>query len=108
VSTSAVFFLAYAGFALAGIVPFYLGRNVAFKRRYYPWYLMVAFGLFWAGGSVEFKPVVAIVWAFICAGFCYLTFKNTSFCDCGLTVWGRLFDWRDTCPECRALLPEWR
>ena len=107
-SNSKIFMLAYASFSVAGFLPFYASRNVAFKRRYYPAYVVIAFALLLGAIASEGGLGGSVIAALACAGMGYLVFKNTSFCDCGHTVWGQVFLWRQNCPVCDATLPEGR
>jgi hypothetical protein len=74
--------------ALAGILLFYVNRNAAFKRTYFPWHaglvgtlflvFLVALGWPWELAVVG-APFVAIV--------TYMNVRTTYFCDaCGRTL----------------------
>jgi hypothetical protein len=72
----------------AGVWPFYVSRHVAFKRKYFPWYVGLAgvllLGVVAAAGYsladiATMVPSVALV--------CYLNLRATRFCDaCGRTI----------------------
>lgn len=95
--------------ALAGYLIFFRGGNAAFKRLYFPSFVIVCGGLFAMGVlSIFPKLPVALVVALWPSAllFGYACVQATKFCDrCGSTVLpnGRLRP-RTNCPKCGAPL----
>ena len=99
------FFVFWMALAVAGFLLFYVNKNVAFKRRYFSWYLALAGVLFvclvlGTGGAAGLWLVVPAI--------ALITFMNihlTRFCDaCGRTIIGQMFSRPKFCPKCGAAL----
>jgi len=102
-----IFFVVWFALGVAGFFLFYLSKNVRFKRRYFPWYLIFGSVLFIFCGlglgvpSEMFYfmvPAVALI--------TYLNIRSTRFCDgCGRTLINHaLFTRVEYCPKCGAKL----
>lgn len=87
---------------------FHLSRNAVLKRRYCRPYVVLIGAVFLGFIVSDWGIAGAVLGGSLVALMTYLNIKNVSFCDCGETVWGQVFRWRECCPECGALLPEWR
>lgn len=99
------FFFIWGAISIVGFLLFYVGKDAAFKRRWYPWFTIfsgIVFGSF--AISMDTSLIVPIVP--IIALITFLNIKFTKFCDrCGVTI-GRQgwFTKLVCCPECGAEL----
>ena len=102
-----IFFVAWIALGVAGFFLFYVSKNVQFKKRYFPWYvilggvLFISFGL-GMGFPLEMLyfmvPAVALI--------TFLNIKSTKFCDnCGRTIINQMwFTKVEYCAKCGAKL----
>jgi hypothetical protein len=111
---TACFFGTWIVLGISGFIVFYLRRDVAFKRKWFPRYVILAGGLFvffsstlmvlqsrWfsaLGMLVVVVPMVVLI--------TYLNIKFTRFCDkCGATVYDHnWFSPMKFCSKCGAEL----
>jgi hypothetical protein len=99
---------------ISGFFLFYLGRDVAFKRKWFPRYIVLAnsLGVFLSTTLIAHSsrsPGTLNVLMIIAPAVClisYLNIKLTRFCDrCGSTLYNQgLFPWIKFCPRCGAEL----
>ncbi len=97
----------FVAFGLAGSIVFLVSKNAAFKKKYFPWYVIsigVIFGLsiIVTGmdfvGLIVFLPAIALI--------TFMNLRMTKFCDsCGKTIINRaLFSKVNYCSNCGAKL----
>jgi hypothetical protein len=102
-----IFFGVWILLGIAGFWLFYVSRNVAFKRKYFPWYVGLAGVLFVSFGAVMGLPflAVAIMVPFV-ALITYMNLRATQFCGaCGRTVIQQMpFSRSEFCSKCGAPL----
>ena len=92
---------------LIGSIVFFMSKNVIFKKRYFPWYVIsigILFGLsiIMTGigfiGLIVFLPAIALI--------TFMNLRMTKFCDsCGKTIINRaMFSKVNFCSNCGAKL----
>ena len=102
-----VFFVVWIVLGITGFFLFYVSKNVQFKRKYFPWYVIlggVIFVLFGLGMGLPVAmlfimlPVVTLI--------TLLNIKSTRFCDnCGRTIINQMwFSKVEYCAKCGAKL----
>ena len=93
--------------SVSGFVLFYLKRDAAFKRKYYPWYICLAGVLFLCFAAATGVPfaVLAFMTPFIVL-ITFLNLRGTQFCDaCGRTIIQQApFSRPEFCSKCGASL----
>ena len=92
--------------AAIGFVVFFLGRNAAFKRRWFPWYLAGAGTLFVTFIALMGAPLpqLGLMVPFV-AVILWLNYYGTRFCDaCGRTTYGGFPVRPRHCMHCGAAL----
>ena len=94
---------------IVGFFLFFVSKNVEFKKKYYPWYVVLV-GVVFASfimmtgmpifPLVIFLPVIALI--------TYLNLRNVKFCDsCGKTIVNRAwFSKVSYCSNCGAKLED--
>jgi hypothetical protein len=100
-----IFFGVWILLGVAGFRLFYVGRDVAFKRKYFPWYVGLAAVLFLGFGIATGLPLFGIaVMALFVALISYMNLRATRFCDaCGCTVVQPMpFSRAEFCSRCGA------
>ncbi|PYN32488.1 MAG: hypothetical protein DME01_21410 [Candidatus Rokuibacteriota bacterium] len=83
------FFVASWGLlGIGGFFLFYVGKNAAFKRRYFPWFAGLTGLLFVGIAASAGVPVVMLgILLLFAALITYLSIRGTQFCSaCGKTV----------------------
>ncbi len=99
---------------LGGIFAFQISKNVRFKKKWFPRFVVLVAILFLffstaimalSSGSLKFLPFLALVIPFLVL-ITYLNIKFTKFCDCcGATVHdSNWFSRMRFCPKCGAEL----
>ena len=94
-------------FGAAGALLFYVSKNVKFKKKYFPWFVMLAgamalclaLGMGFSVGMLFFMlPFVALV--------AILNIKLTKFCEnCGSTIMNQMWATNfESCAKCGAKL----
>ncbi len=102
-----IFFGVWILLAIVGFLLFYLNRNVAFKRRYLPWFLgltgVLFIGFMLASGTPKF---LVLIIAPVAALIMYMNVKGIQFCDaCGRTLIEQMsFSRPEFCSKCGASL----
>ena len=105
--TFPIFFVVWIALGVAGFFLFYVSRNVQFKKKYFPWYVILAGVLFvfYALGMglpsemlYFMVPVVVLI--------TFLNIRSTKFCDnCGRTIFKQTWFTRvEYCAKCGAKL----
>ncbi len=102
-----IFFVVWIALGIAGSFLFYFSKNVQFKKRYFPWYIILAGVLFISFGLVTGLPLVMLF--FMVPAVALITFLNirfTRFCDnCGRTISTQgMFGKVEYCAKCGAKL----
>ena len=102
------FFVASWGLlGIGGFSVFYVGKNAAFKRRYFPWFAGLTGLLFVGIAASAGVPVVilGILLPFV-ALITYLSIRGTQFCSaCGKTLSQEIpFSRAEFCSRCGAPL----
>ena len=100
-------FILWILLGVAGFSLFYVSRNVAFKRKYFPWYVALVGALFLGFAAAVGIPVpVLAVMTPVVALIAYLNLRATQFCSsCGRTIIQQMFFSRpEFCSKCGALL----
>ena len=91
-----IFFVVWILLGISGSVLFYGRRDVAFKRKYFPWYVCLA-GVLFLGFVAAMGvplPLLALMAPFV-ALITYMNLRGTHFCDaCGRTRRGDTRPWR--------------
>ena len=105
--TFPIFFVVWIALGVAGFFLFYVSKNVQFKRRYFPWYVILGGVLFVAFGLGMGLPPETLY--FMVPAVALITFLNiwsTKFCDnCGRTIINRMWFTRvEYCAKCGAKL----
>lgn len=102
-----IFFAVWMALGITSFLLFYLGRNVSFKRRYYPWSVGLA-GVLFLGFMAAMRlpfPFLALATPFVVL-ITYLNLRGTRFCGaCGRTITGQNpFSTPEFCSKCGASL----
>ena len=102
-----IFFVVWIALGVAGFFLFYVSKNVQFKKRYFPWYAILAGVLFISFGLGMGFPLEILY--FTVPGVALITFLNirsTKFCDnCGRTIINQAwFSKVEYCGKCGAKL----
>ena len=111
---TACFFGTWIVLGIDGFFLFYLGKDVAFKRKWFPRYVILAGVLFvvfatsimaFSANSLEILGMLAFI-ILITSIISYLNIKMTRFCDkCGATLVNQnWFVAMKFCPKCGAEL----
>jgi hypothetical protein len=92
---------------IAGSGAFFLGKNTAFKKKYFPWYVIsigVLFGLSMIVTGMDFIGLIIFIPAI--AFITYINLRTIKFCDsCGKTIVNRAwFSKVNYCSNCGAKL----
>ena len=100
---------AWVAFCVSGFALFYSSRNLAFKRRFFPWYILVVSVLFlgFLAAMGTGVPLLAMM-APLVALTGYLNLRRTRFCGaCGRTVVNlKSFATPEFCSSCGTSLKE--
>jgi len=102
-----IFFVVWLALGLAGFFLFYVNKNVQFKRRYFPWYVILGGVLFISFGWVmRFSLQMLFLMVPAVALITFLNIKSTKFCDgCGRTIINQMwFTKVEHCAKCGAKL----
>ncbi|MEW6094883.1 MAG: hypothetical protein AB1531_13060 [Chloroflexota bacterium] len=100
----------YVVLGLAGWIVFLINDDVAFKKRYFPWYgisMGILFGIFIiATGMMDFVGLVVSLSAI--ALITFMNIRMIKFCDsCGKTIINKaLFSRVNYCSHCGAKLDD--
>lgn len=109
---TACFFIVWAVMGAAGFVAFYRGRDVGFKRRWFPWFVILGCALFLAFSSTlaalqarsweGLRPLVFVGPGVLLVGF--MAVRSTRFCGrCAAMAYGPTpFGLPKSCPKCGA------
>src|SRR5438093_13298734 len=86
------FFIGWIGLGIAGFFLFYVSKNAAFKRRFFPWYIIIV-GLIFAAIPVASGQTAALFMVIpAVALISFMNIRLTKFCDaCGRTVVSHAF-----------------
>ena len=99
----------FIALGIAGSIIFFLGKNVTFKKKYFPWYVisigvLFAFSILVTGmpliGLIVFIPVIALI--------TFINLRTIKFCDsCGKIIINRAwFTKLSFCPHCGEKLTD--
>ena len=102
-----VFFVVWAALGVAGFFLFYRGKDAQFKRKYFPWYVILTGVLFISFGlGMGLPPEMLYFMAPAVALITFLNIKSTKFCDrCGSTIVNQMwFTKAEHCAKCGAKL----
>ena len=94
---------------IVGFFLFFFSKNVEFKKKYYPWYVISAGVLFALLMLMTGMPIFPLViFLPVIALITYLNLRNIKFCDsCGKTIVNRAwFSKVNYCSNCGAKLEE--
>ena len=102
-----VFFVVWISLGFAGFFLFYLSKDVTFKKRYFPWYLVLTGFLFIVFGlSMGLPLTIMYIMVPAVALITFLNIRSTKFCDaCGRTIIDQnWFSKVEFCSKCGAKL----
>lgn len=104
-----IFFVFWIALAVAGFFLFYANKNVRFKKKYFPWYVIFSSILFLSFTVKMGTPLETLF--FIVPVLALITFLNiraTKFCDhCGRTIINQMwFTKAEYCAKCGARLDD--
>ena|SRR5215208_4959208 len=102
-----IFFVVWAVLAVVGLFLFYVNKNAQFKRKYFPWYIILTGVLFCSFILVMGFPVlVMFIVVPVIAIISYLNIKSIKFCDnCGKTLVNQAWLIKpENCAKCGAKL----
>lgn len=102
-----IFFVVWITLGIAGFFLFYVSKNVQFKKKYFPWYAVLAGVLFISFVSVTGFPLqIMFIMLPAVALITFLNIKSTKFCDnCGKTIINHMFFTKvEYCAKCGAKL----
>ncbi|MBA2344926.1 MAG: hypothetical protein H0V83_07580 [Rubrobacter sp.] len=102
-----VFMVAGLVLMITSFILFHLNKNARFKRKYFPWFMILVGVLFIAvviglGAPLKYFLLIAL----LVASITFLDIRGTRFCDdCGRTIRNPLpFSRPEYCPKCGAKL----
>jgi hypothetical protein len=102
-----IFFVVWVALGIAGFFLFYVSKNVQFKKRYFPWYVILAGVLFISFGLGTGLPLEMLYFMVpVVALITFLNIRSTKFCDnCGRTIINQAwFSKVEYCAKCGAKL----
>ena len=102
-----IFFVIWVALGVAGFFLFYVSKNVQFKKRFFPWYVILAGVLFISFTLVMGFPLGVLYFMVpAVALITFLNIKSTKFCgNCGRTVINQMwFTKVEYCEKCGAKL----
>jgi len=102
-----IFFVVWIALGVAGFFLFYVSKNVRFKRRFFPWYVILAGVLFISFGlGMGFHLQMLFIMVPAVALITFLNIKSTKFCNsCGRTIINQVwFTKVEYCGKCGAKL----
>lgn len=102
-----VFYVVWISLGLAGFFLFYLSKDVTFKKKYFPWYVVLAGFLFVSFGLISGLPLrLLYIMVPAVALITFLNIRSTKFCDsCGRTMIDQnWFSKVEYCAKCGAKL----
>ena len=102
-----IFFVVWIALGVAGFFLFYINKNVQFKKKYFPWYIIlvgVLFIFFTLGTGFPLEMLYVMVPAV--ALITFFNIKSTKFCNnCGRTIINQMsFTKVEYCAKCGAKL----
>ena len=102
-----IFFVVWIALGVAGSLLFYVSKNARFKRRIFPWYVILTSTLFILFGlGIGFPLQMLYIMVPVVGLIAFLNIISTKFCDnCGRTITNQpWFTKVESCPKCGAKL----
>jgi hypothetical protein len=102
-----IFFVVWIALGAAGFFLFYVSKNVRFKRRFFPWYVILTSLLFILFGlGIGFPLRMLLIMVPVLGLIACLNIISTKFCDnCGRTLTNQAwFTKVEYCAKCGAKL----
>src|ERR671939_1982377 len=99
--------VAWIVLCVGGFFLFYINRNAQFKRKYFPWYAIIAGSLFLSMALEMGNPLLSlVVMGPITAIITFINIKTTKCCaNCGGTIVNQMrFTKSEYCPKCGGKL----
>ena len=102
-----IFFVVWVALGVAGFFLFYVSKNARFKKKYFPWYAILAGVVFISFGlMIGFPSEMLYLMVPAVALITFLNIKSTKFCEnCGRTIINQMwFTKVEYCAKCGAKL----